>query len=189
MTALTVDGARLTGQWPHVRNDCQECGERDADLRLTWRGVEDHQLRCMQCAARSLADLAPIVGPVLVTTPDMPAPVLRSPGAAGPAPAARGLSAAPPPAATATAPAPVERAAAPAPAVRTVTPADLTTGDPHQLLTTAEVAQALRVNVETVRRWAEGGTIGSMRAGRQIRIPRSALTRFLLDCKTGSPAQ
>lgn len=49
-----------------------------------------------------------------------------------------------------------------------------------ELLTTSEVANSLRVDSSTVRRWATTGAISSVRLPNgTIRIPRSELDRML----------
>ena len=49
-----------------------------------------------------------------------------------------------------------------------------------ELLTTGEVATALRVDSSTVRRWAANGSVSSVRLPNgTIRIPRSELDRML----------
>lgn len=45
-------------------------------------------------------------------------------------------------------------------------------------LTTAEVARYLRVDAQTVRRWAAEGELPAMRAGKLLRFHRDALDRF-----------
>ena len=52
----------------------------------------------------------------------------------------------------------------------------------HELLTTGEVAERLRVIERTVRRWAADGTIPAIQlggAGTHSRIPAAALERSL----------
>lgn len=50
---------------------------------------------------------------------------------------------------------------------------------PPVLLTTAEVAQLLRVDVETVRRYVKAGELPAYRVGRTLRVETHALDRFL----------
>jgi excisionase family DNA binding protein len=51
------------------------------------------------------------------------------------------------------------------------------TSDP--LLTAAEVAELLRVDVYSVRRWTRRGELTAYRVGRELRIPTSAIDTFL----------
>ena len=48
-----------------------------------------------------------------------------------------------------------------------------------KIYTIEEVAALLRVNPRTVYRMVQDGTIRSVRAGRQIRIPEAALDAYL----------
>jgi len=48
-----------------------------------------------------------------------------------------------------------------------------------RLLTIPEVAERLRVNPKTVRRWIGGGELAAYRVGRQWRITEDQLTQFL----------
>lgn len=48
----------------------------------------------------------------------------------------------------------------------------------QDLLTTEEVAQLLRVSVQSVRRWVRQGRIEFLRIGGTIRIPASQLSKF-----------
>jgi excisionase family DNA binding protein len=144
----------LTGRWPHARDDCDECGARDADLRGTWRGAGGSQRWCLQCAARSLSDLAPLVGPVLVTTCDMPEPQLR-PSAGGSSPAAKAV---PPPAAQ----------------------AQSSSG----MLTVPEVAAQLRLDPQTVRRLILSGRLPAVRLVRQYRVKSEDLRAYLEQRRT-----
>lgn len=50
-----------------------------------------------------------------------------------------------------------------------------------QLLTVREVAEALRVSTETIRRHVHDGTIRAVTIGRLIRIPAPELERLLDD--------
>lgn len=52
-----------------------------------------------------------------------------------------------------------------------------------EFLTVAEVAQALRVNPETVRRWIRAGALPATRVGRDYRIAAA-----VLDGLTGAPS-
>ena len=52
-------------------------------------------------------------------------------------------------------------------------------GPISRLLTIAEVAERLRVNPKTVRRWIAGGELAAYRVGRQWRITEDPLTQFL----------
>jgi excisionase family DNA binding protein len=59
---------------------------------------------------------------------------------------------------------------------------DSTANGGHELLTTAEVAERLRVSERTVRRWAAEGTMPAIQlggAGTHLRIPATALERWL----------
>lgn len=56
-----------------------------------------------------------------------------------------------------------------------------TTAARPRLLTTGEVAEALRVSAETIRRHVGDGTIRAVTIGRLIRIPASELDRLLDD--------
>lgn len=54
-----------------------------------------------------------------------------------------------------------------------------------ELLTTAEVAEALRVDSSTVRRWATAGAISSIRLPNgTIRIPKSEVDRMLTSAES-----
>ncbi len=48
-----------------------------------------------------------------------------------------------------------------------------------RLLTIAEAAERLRVNVKTVRRWISAEQLAAYRVGRQWRITEDQLTQFL----------
>jgi excisionase family DNA binding protein len=52
---------------------------------------------------------------------------------------------------------------------------DARRGAAEQMLTVAQVAQALNVSTETVRRWAHNGTLKAVIVGRIIRIPASEM--------------
>ncbi|HEU5214913.1 MAG TPA: helix-turn-helix domain-containing protein [Gaiellaceae bacterium] len=56
-----------------------------------------------------------------------------------------------------------------------------TTVEAPPLLTISEVASALRVSYETIRRRVSDGTIHSVTLGRVIRVPASELDRLLDD--------
>ena len=47
------------------------------------------------------------------------------------------------------------------------------------LLTIAEVADRLRVNQKTIRRWIDAKALGAFKLGRQWRISEQDLRRFL----------
>jgi excisionase family DNA binding protein len=48
-----------------------------------------------------------------------------------------------------------------------------------ELLTLEEIAKALRLSIETPRRWCRSGKLKSVRAGKAYRVPRAALDEFL----------
>jgi excisionase family DNA binding protein len=48
----------------------------------------------------------------------------------------------------------------------------------QDLLTTAEVAHAMRATTQTVRNWIEDGRLEAVRVGRRYLIPRSELARL-----------
>lgn len=58
---------------------------------------------------------------------------------------------------------------------------NVATADAPQMLTVSEVADALRVSTETVRRRVADQTICGVTFGRVIRIPRVELERLLDD--------
>ena len=58
-------------------------------------------------------------------------------------------------------------------------PMDNTTPAARPLLTVGEVAAALRISTETIRRHVHDGTIRAITVGRVIRIPASELERLL----------
>jgi excisionase family DNA binding protein len=51
--------------------------------------------------------------------------------------------------------------------------------DNEQFLTVAEVAGLLKINQQTVRNWIDRGELAAVRAGRRVRIRRSALDEVL----------
>jgi excisionase family DNA binding protein len=53
-----------------------------------------------------------------------------------------------------------------------------------QLLTVDEVASELRVKPETVRTWIRAGELEAVDLGREYRIYRADLNKFLQDRKT-----
>lgn len=59
------------------------------------------------------------------------------------------------------------------------TPSTASSALAPEVLTVPEFATALRVSAPTVRNWIANGTIVSVGAGRQHRIPRSELDRLL----------
>jgi excisionase family DNA binding protein len=58
---------------------------------------------------------------------------------------------------------------------------NMTAAAPPALLTTQEVADALRVSSETIRRHVHDGTVRAVTIGRVIRIPASELDRLFDD--------
>ena len=48
-----------------------------------------------------------------------------------------------------------------------------------RLLTIVEVAERLRVNVKSVRRWIAGDELTAYQVGRQLRVSEDQLMRFL----------
>ena len=64
------------------------------------------------------------------------------------------------------------------------------TSDPDhdEFLTVAEVAQLLKINEQTVRNWIDRGELAAVRAGRRVRIRRSALDEVLQEINTPRPA-
>jgi excisionase family DNA binding protein len=50
-----------------------------------------------------------------------------------------------------------------------------------EMLTVSEVATVLRVNPRSVQRWAKSGQVGAVRAGRNYRIPKADVLRWMLD--------
>ena len=51
--------------------------------------------------------------------------------------------------------------------------------DEEEFLTVAEVASLLKINEQTVRNWIDRGELAAVRAGRRVRIRRSALEQVL----------
>ncbi len=54
-----------------------------------------------------------------------------------------------------------------------------------RLLTIQDVADRLRVNAKTVRRWIESGELSAFKLGRQWRISERDLRRFLNERRQG----
>ena len=50
---------------------------------------------------------------------------------------------------------------------------------PAEFLSVQEAAEYVKVSTQTVRRWVKGGHLKFHRAGRQIRIDKSALVHFI----------
>ncbi len=63
----------------------------------------------------------------------------------------------------------------------------MTTTEPTEYLTTAEVASELRVNPETVRRWVRAGELPALPVGSGYRITRSDFDAFVARLRTTSP--
>lgn len=55
----------------------------------------------------------------------------------------------------------------------------MTTDEEHRVLTVSEVAEILRVGRNLVYRMVERGEIPAIRVGRKIRVPKTALDRYL----------
>ena len=53
--------------------------------------------------------------------------------------------------------------------------------DNEEFLTVAEVAELLKINQQTVRNWIDRGELPAVRAGRRVRIRRSALDQVLTE--------
>ena len=51
--------------------------------------------------------------------------------------------------------------------------------DNEEFLTVADVAELLKINEQTVRNWIDRGELAAVRAGRRVRIRRSALDEVL----------
>ena len=60
--------------------------------------------------------------------------------------------------------------------------------DNDEFLTVAEVAKLLKINEQTVRNWIDRGELAAVRAGRRVRIRRSALEEVLQEVNTPRPA-
>jgi excisionase family DNA binding protein len=58
----------------------------------------------------------------------------------------------------------------------------------EEFLTVAEVATLLKVNEQTVRNWIDRGELPAVRAGRRVRIRRSALEQVLTEVSGARPA-
>lgn len=61
--------------------------------------------------------------------------------------------------------------------------------DVEDLMTVDETARALRVSRVTVRRLARQGDLEAVRVGRQIRVPRAALSRLRVQPATPRPGR
>ncbi len=59
--------------------------------------------------------------------------------------------------------------------------------DNEEFLTVAEVAELLKINQQTVRNWIDRGELAAVRAGRRVRIRRSALDEVLTAVNTPKP--
>lgn len=53
------------------------------------------------------------------------------------------------------------------------------TASPDSFLTVAEVAEALKLNPQTVRNWIDQGSLPAVRVGRRVRILRSDFDRLV----------
>jgi excisionase family DNA binding protein len=60
--------------------------------------------------------------------------------------------------------------------------------DNEEFLTVAEVAELLKINQQTVRNWIDRGELAAVRAGRRVRIRRSALDEVLTAVTNPKPA-
>ncbi|WP_249010899.1 helix-turn-helix domain-containing protein [Conexibacter sp. DBS9H8] len=58
----------------------------------------------------------------------------------------------------------------------------------EEFLTVAEVATLLKINEQTVRNWIDRGELSAVRAGRRVRIRRSALDQVLTEVSGARPA-
>lgn len=58
-----------------------------------------------------------------------------------------------------------------------------------QFYTPEEVARLLKVSKQTVWAWTRSGELGSLRLGRSVRVPRSALERFLQRADSNNEEQ
>lgn len=54
-----------------------------------------------------------------------------------------------------------------------------------QFLTVAEVANALKLNQQTIRNWIDAGTLPAVRIGRRVRIKRADFERLVEQSYTG----
>lgn len=59
--------------------------------------------------------------------------------------------------------------------------------DEDEFLTVAEVAALLKINEQTVRNWIDRGELSAVRAGRRVRIRRSALDEVLKAVPSSRP--
>jgi excisionase family DNA binding protein len=59
--------------------------------------------------------------------------------------------------------------------------------DNEEFLTVAEVAELLKINQQTVRNWIDRGELAAVRAGRRVRIRRSALDEVLTAVTNPKP--
>ena len=59
--------------------------------------------------------------------------------------------------------------------------------DNEEFLTVAEVAELLKINQQTVRNWIDRGELAAVRAGRRVRIRRSALEEVLTQVTAAKP--
>jgi excisionase family DNA binding protein len=59
--------------------------------------------------------------------------------------------------------------------------------DNEEFLTVAEVAALLKINEQTVRNWIDRGELAAVRAGRRVRIRRTALNEVLTAVSTPKP--
>ncbi len=59
--------------------------------------------------------------------------------------------------------------------------------DNEEFLTVAEVAELLKINQQTVRNWIDRGELAAVRAGRRVRIRRSALEEVLTAVSNPKP--
>jgi excisionase family DNA binding protein len=59
--------------------------------------------------------------------------------------------------------------------------------DNEEFLTVAEVADLLKINQQTVRNWIDRGELAAVRAGRRVRIRRSALEEVLTAVSSPKP--
>jgi excisionase family DNA binding protein len=59
--------------------------------------------------------------------------------------------------------------------------------DKTEFFTVAEVAALLKINEQTVRNWIDRGDLAAVRAGRRVRIRRSALDEVLTAVASPKP--
>ena len=69
--------------------------------------------------------------------------------------------------------------------METMSPPDLD----DSFLTVNEVAQALRLNPQTVRNWIDQGSLPALRVGRRVRIRRSDFERLLEQGYSGGASR